>query len=141
MGLSNAKRQKQRQLANYRFSIRTLNMWDDIAQEFDSFSLGNPKGRSRTFEENKLVLLCLKMTINQCLARVRDKEISIQIISRSYLKALVANGLQMRLDHVSCLRKQLFEDGDVLVFGEEHGIHSTRGNRSPNAKPTTKYDQ
>jgi hypothetical protein len=36
------------------------------------------------------------------------------------------------------LRKQLFDDGNVLVFGEGHGTHSTQGNESPNASPTTK---
>jgi hypothetical protein len=36
------------------------------------------------------------------------------------------------------LRKALYDDGEVLIFGEENGCNSIRGTGSPTAEPQSK---
>lgn len=147
VGISKSKRQKQQLMTNINNKKRKdhekqLN-WNEILMSFDSFTLENNKGRVRSAEENMLVLLTLKFYLRIQLDNVKNKIISITSLSWTSLETTVAEALHVKREHVTTLRKMLFEQSTVLEFGHQYGELSTRGMGSPNAKSRGKlsYDQ
>lgn len=136
--VSQSKRSRQSNCAKSRHAKRTLRVWCQQLDSFDEYDLGNNKGKTRTAEENKLILLTIKLVLRLQLAQVIGGERTIYTVSWTDIDNLVADSLQVRRVHVSALRKALFEDGDVLIFGEEYGPESVRGKGSPNAISTSK---
>jgi hypothetical protein len=131
---SNHKRRKQDNASKARHATKLQHLWFDNAAKFEEFDLSNPKGRSRTEHENKLVLLTLKLVLNMMLERLRNKEIKVHEISWTLIDNRVAEGLQMRRDQVTTLRQLLFDEDAVGTFGDR--APSPQANESPNSKLT-----
>jgi hypothetical protein len=129
---SNGKRRKKENLSKARHAIKLHKMWQERVTEFDSFDLGNSKGRCRTEHENKLVLLTLKLVLKLYVEKVEAKDMQAHELSWTLVETRVAEGLQLRRDQVSRLRQLLFDDGTVGVFGD--GEEGTRGRGSPVSK-------
>ena len=123
------RRASQSSLATNRYKVKLTNIWKGIAEEFDDHvpSLRNPRGRSRTLDENKLVLLIMRGILRFSLAQIEEGTMDVYNMSWTMIEESTAETVHMKREHVTELRKQLFEDGDVLVFGDENGEDSKRG--------------
>lgn len=114
---------------------RTIRLWNKALDEFNEYGLGNNKVKTTTAEENKLILLTVKLVLRMQLEQVANGDRSIFTITWTAIETLVAESLQVRLSHIMALRKALYNDGEVLIFGEENGCNSIRGKGSPTAVP------
>ena len=123
-----SKRTKQRQLTMLEvnkqqiYSKKILNVRESLYEEFDSWDLKNPQGRSRTVEENKIVLLSLKMMLSFNIELVKSGSMSSHDINWTIIENLVAKQLGLSNKYISELRRALFEDGDVLSFGLDDDV-------------------
>ena len=104
---------------------RKKGKWKQIFEKFDSFSDGlyNKKGRSRTLHENKLLLCALKVALKRQID-AGNKDINCKSIEEE-----VSTDFRVGRQYLVLLRKGLFDNGDVLVFGGE-----ARGSAAPTAK-------
>jgi hypothetical protein len=98
---SKLKRCRQTHLAKANYSKRTARVWNDVLDSFHEYDLGNKNGKTRTAEENKLVLLTLKLVLRLQLTQVADGERSIFTVSWTAIENLVADALQVRRVHVT----------------------------------------
>jgi hypothetical protein len=133
-----SKRQKQagphmesvNERKNLRFQLRQkcLANWEEAAQTFDGWDLANPKGRSRTDHENKLVLLSVKMVLKMHITMIKSKQLDVYNLSWTYIEQFVATNMGLNAHYVRILRQNLFKDGDIITFG------SSGNTNSPNNK-------
>ena len=125
-----SKRTKQRQLTmaqvnkQQEYSKKSLTIWESQLTEFKSWDLKNPQGRSRTVEENKIVLLSLKMMLAYNIELVKSGSLSVHDINWTTIENTVASQLHISNKYVSELRRSLFQDGDVLVFGANDDVNN-----------------
>jgi len=118
-------RKKRRQRAgqsNYaihRALVKRKRYWDDILESWDEHStdLANPQGRCCA-EENRLVLLGVRMALRLTLQLVEAEALRITNVSWSYIDALVAKELHKSPRQVREIRQTYLEDNEVLVFGQ-----------------------
>ncbi len=129
--VSASTRRCQSKLAKHRYSIKLKKIWQSRLEEFDSFDISNPKGRSRTLDENKMVIQSIKMLMSVYMDMVDQNLMSIYDISWTFIDEKDAKYMGVRRQHVTELRNLIFEDGDVLLFGENKGELSVRGAGSP----------
>jgi hypothetical protein len=71
-------------------------LWNKALDEFDEYGLGNNKGKTRTAEENKLILLTVKLVLRMQLEQVANGEKSIFTVAWTTIETLVADSLQVR---------------------------------------------
>ena len=110
---SKAKKEKERKL------IRKGKGWRRLLEEFNSLSssLKNPNGESRSFEENKMLILALRAGLNR---RVRELNLDPEAtINWTSIENEVARDFFVGNKLVHDLRTDFFEDGDVWVFGQD----------------------
>jgi transposase len=125
-----SKRQKQSKdmckLFNRRkeYARKCLQCWDSNLNSFNDWDLGNTKGRTRSVEENKLILLSLKMLLSIEIDTVKLGNLSVHDISWTKLEKLVAKNMHVNHDYVKQLRTSLFEDGDIIDFGWSGNVDS-----------------
>jgi hypothetical protein len=131
---SKKKRRSQSLNAAKRHVCKLKNIWHGIYDDFNDGSLANSKGRSRTFEENRIVLLSLKMLLLERLELVEEGKRKIYEITWTSIEDRVSQQLGVTREHVTALRKQFLDDGDVLIFGSD----ALRGGSSPNYNHKTK---
>jgi hypothetical protein len=84
--ISKGRRRSQSNLAQHRYAIRMNKIWKERLEEMNEGDLGNKKGRSRSFEENKLILLTLKMLLNVYLRFIDDGKMSVFTLSWTMLE-------------------------------------------------------
>jgi hypothetical protein len=110
-----------------------LKLWEERLDEYDALSttVYNAKGKTRTFEENKLIVLGIRYALKKYLEMV---ELGYNILDLNWtlIEIEVAKAFKVKQEHVSSLRKEFFDSGDILVFGEENGDASMRGKAAPN---------
>ena len=113
--------------------------WQETAAEFEEYTthIKNPKGKSRTFEENKMLLLALKASLRRQMEAETDKtKVSWSAIDRE-----VAEDFGCKLSHLVDIRQHFFESegADVLVMGEwENEEDNQRGRTNNNNKQKVK---
>ena len=88
---------------------------------FEDYDLKNPRGRSRTVDENKLILLSIRLLLMLYLEQAKANIISIHTISWHLIEKVVAENFFITQRYVNILRKSLFEDGELVVFGGKTG--------------------
>ena len=92
--------------------------WRRILEEFNnlSTSLKNPQGESRTFRENKMLILALRAALNR---HVRVLNLNPEVtINWTCIENEVASDFFVSNKLVHDLRTGFFEDGDVWVLGQ-----------------------
>ena len=103
-----------------------MKRWVSLHEDLDFFAAGvkNSRGRSRTFEENKMIVLALKATLRMAL-EYWDKT----KISWTALESRVSEDFCYRRKTVTEIRKQFFESegAEVVVFEQEVGAASGKG--------------
>ena len=117
------KKRQQRMRAN----------WESQLKVFESFEGGlcNEKGKQRTFEENKMLLLALQASLRRRLERGEAN------ISWRSIEDEVARDFHVGHDYIPTLRKGLFDDGNVFVFGgEKRGSAAVGAKESERTKLT-----
>ena len=107
---------------------RCLTQWEYNLESFDEWDLSNPKGRSRTDHENKLVLLSVKMILKMQIKMAKAKEMDVHTISWTQIEMFIAQNLNLNKNYVRILRKNLLTDGEIATFG------SSGNTDSPNNK-------
>ena len=114
-----AKEQKCRSKNAKKMQLeRKSNRWRRLLEEFNGLAdtLKNPQGHSRTFEENKMILLALRAALNRRISLLNvDQETTINWRS---IEDEVGRDFHVSNKYVHDLRTGLFEDGDVWVFGQ-----------------------
>lgn len=104
---------------------RREDKWRDDLNTFESLtsSFYSKKGKSRTFEENKMIILAMKASLKRRLKSGNE------LISWHCIENEVSKDFGFDRNAVYDLRKRFFEDGDVYVFGG-----GQRGSSAPEAK-------
>jgi uncharacterized protein (UPF0262 family) len=98
-----------------------IKAWQSNLNKFEEYDLKNPRGRSRTADENKLILLSIRLLFNLYLEQAKANIISIHTISWHLIEKVVAENFFITQRYVNTLRKSLFEDGELVVFGGKTG--------------------
>jgi hypothetical protein len=62
---------------NNQLKYRCLKKWQSIVDDFNSEDLENLQGRTRTIDENKIVLLSMKMVLKTFLQQVTNGQMII----------------------------------------------------------------
>jgi hypothetical protein len=110
------KRRCQSMLAKYRHGIKLLKQWQSRLDDFDTFCITNRKGRTRTVEENKVIILAMKMALSTYIDMVNTNNMTIRQRTWTLIEKKVSTCIGIRSVHVTSLRQKIFEDGDVLNF-------------------------
>lgn len=118
---SNAKAHRSRKAAATKKRLqRSVNSWKDRLHVFDGFAAGikNPPGRSRTFNENKLLLLALRAALRRQVQALEANK-SEMTMSWTAIEEEVSTDFGVNRNHLTSLRKEFLDDGDVLVWSED----------------------
>ena len=97
-------------------------MWEERKKQVDYLfanreGLTNEKGRSRTFEENRVCLLAMITTMQLWLHMVKDGSMDVLDWSWTHFDICFSRAIKMKQQHISTLRRQFTQTGEVLVFG------------------------
>jgi hypothetical protein len=104
-----SKRRCQSMIAKYRHGITLLKRLQSRLDDFDTFGINNPKGRARKVKENKVIILVYIDMVN-------TNNMTIHQLTWTLIEKKVSTCIGIRSEHVTALRQQIFEDGDVLTF-------------------------
>lgn len=117
---------RQKQLKRLRRTVAALSRrrqrkqkrWVDELHNMNLLSsvLCNKSGKTRSVEENKLILLSLKGFLKRELEKLSEKKEINCDLSWSKLESMVSNELHVRREHVTALRKMFLEEGDIDVI-------------------------
>jgi hypothetical protein len=120
-------RKNRRQLAaldvteNARHCKQTHAYWKNALEEFCEYDIGNPTGRSRTKEENRLILCAIRSNLRTYLEMVDNKQMKIEDVTWTNIYNKVSTDFQIRRTSVEALHLNFIEEeGDVLVFGKDN---------------------
>ena len=111
--MSNKRRRCRSKLANHRFAMKRLSEWKDVLEEMEELVVVNPKGRTRSTEENHLIVASIKMILTIYLDFIDKKAFSIHDLNWTFIDNVVATNLGVRQSHVADLRKKYFENGSL----------------------------
>ena len=89
--------------------------------------LSNENGRSRTFEENRVVLLAMMITMQLWMELIRGVSWDPLDWTWSQFDSMISSSLHMLQEHCRRLRLHFVEKNEVLVFGQERGELSRCG--------------
>ena len=99
----------------------SVEKWEIISENFSAHkeSLANPKGKHRTFEENKMLLLALRGVLDANLSRLKLGE--QENFNWTSIEREVAKTFQVGLEYVNNLRREFLATGEVAVW-ERRGV-------------------
>jgi hypothetical protein len=98
------------------------NVWRNQLEVFKGLKeeIKNPKGRSRTLEENKLLLLALLRELDQRVESMNNGNVHPSSITWTSIEETVARDFCVDRAILTELRRNFLDDGDVIVFGQEN---------------------
>jgi hypothetical protein len=109
------KRQRQSQSANaiHMQNVRKKKEWNGNLEQLrvNATALRNPNGKSRSEEDNRLILTILLWVVEQKVVVEWDKNISWTAIDKQ-----VSNMVKCDRKHVTKLRNHYMKTGEVAVF-------------------------
>jgi transposase len=119
---SKKRRRSQSGVATKKRKERKANVWRNHLEVFSELKedIKNPKGRSRTSEENKLLLLALYRELRQRVESMNNGDLHPSSITWTSIEETVASDFCVWKGHLAELRGTFLDDGDVLVFGQEN---------------------
>ena len=120
--VSKRRRHSQSLQATKKRKERKANMWKQQLEVFSELQeeLKNPKGRSRTLEENKFILLALLRELRQRVQSMNDGHLHPSEITWTSIEERVAMDFCVWRPHLTKLRRNFLNDGVVVVFGKEN---------------------
>ena len=139
--VSKRRQRSQSGNATIKHKKHRANMW---RQELEFFSdlkeeLKNPNGCSRTLEENKFLLLALLRELRQRVQSMNEGHLHPSKITWTSIEKAVASDFCAWPKHVAELRCNFFDDGEVIIFGQENerGTAANNYDKSKQQKLTT----
>jgi hypothetical protein len=101
---------------------RLENSWRNQLEVFSDFcqEIKNPNGRSRTLEENKLLILALRAYLRQKVESMNEGDLHPSSINWTLIEEAVARDFCVRREYLTELRRIFLDEGDVVVFGMEN---------------------
>jgi hypothetical protein len=96
--------------------LKALRSWQERSKVLDclSDSIYNSKETVRTFEENKLLVLGIRIWLNNYL-RLVEYGFDIRVVTWTLIDSEVAKGHKVKREHITDLRKTFFGTGDILI--------------------------
>ena len=116
--MSKKRRRCRSKLAFHSFAMKRTSEWKDVLEEMEGFTVLNPKGRTRSIEENQLIIGSVKMLLWIYLDFVEKKFFCIHDLNWTFIDNQIALNLGVKQGHDADLRKQYFEN-DQLEFDIE----------------------
>jgi transposase len=86
-----------------------------------TIGLKNENGKSRTFEENKLLIYAIQAALNRRIEALQNKTLCPTEASWRHIEEEVARDFRVRRENITDLRKEYFRNGEVLMCGEYAG--------------------
>jgi hypothetical protein len=109
---------------NSQLKYRCLNKWQSTVDYFNSEDLKNPQRKTRTIDENKIVLLSVKMVLTMLLQQVTDGHMIIHDLNWKMIDKYAAENPHLQRGYFGQLRKSWFEDGDIMISGCNGNVES-----------------
>ena len=121
-GVSKKRRRSRTGHACKKRKERLANSWRNRLEVFSDFcqEIKNPNGRSRTYEENKLLIFALRAYLRQKVESMNEGDLQPSSITWRSIEEAVARDFCVRREHLTELRRTFLEEGDVVVFGTEN---------------------
>ena len=113
-----------------RDSCRLVREWNTTIAIFDEVYLGNEKGRTRSYEENRIIVAATGMLIRSYMNLVKEKLMEVKYLIWTRVIDEISLSLHMKRLHVKELVEEFSRSRSVLVFGKENGEASFRGQKS-----------
>ena len=122
--MSNKRRRCSSKLAVYRHNVRKTKEWNAVLDEMESFDLGNPKGRTRTCHENKLIVSSIRMVLSIYLDFIEEKKYNVADLTWTNLESLIFSKLEIKEGIVNKIRRDAFDEGLLLIEEKEKECES-----------------
>ena len=107
-----AKKRKEHLANSWR---NQLEIFSDFCQE-----IKNPNGRSRTLEENELLILALRAYLRRKVESMDEGDLHPSSNTWTLIEEAVARDFCVRREHLTEIRRIFLDEGDVVVFGTEN---------------------
>lgn len=120
----------QSNASSARESKEMVKGWNKVVDRLDNAGISNSRGRTRTFEENCIVLNSVKMFINVYLDLIKDEKVRVVDLTWKLVYDKVAQNLGMTRMHVVELCQHIATENEVVVFADYRTPQ--RGRSSPN---------
>ena len=116
------RRHSQTVQATKKRKERKANIWRNHLEVFSELKeiIKNPNGRSRTLEENKLLLLALLRELRQRVESMDNGTLHPSSLTWTSIEETVAHDFCVKQANLTELRSTFLDDGDVVVFGQEN---------------------
>jgi hypothetical protein len=97
--------------------------WEHHGEVMNALPIGlnNENGKSRSFEENKLLIYVIQAALNRRIETLQTKTICSTEVSWRHIEEEVARDFRARWKNITDMRKEHFQNGEVLMFGEYAG--------------------
>jgi hypothetical protein len=114
------RRHSRRAHASKKRKKRLANSWRNQLEVFSDFcqEIKNPNGRSRTYEENKLLILALRAYLRQKVKSMNEGDLHPSSITWRSIEEAVAGDFFVRREHLTELRRIFLDEGDVRKMHE-----------------------
>ena len=101
---------------------RLANSWRNQLEVFSDFcqEIKNPNGRSRTLEENKLLILALRAYLRRKVESMNEGNLYPSAITWTSIEEEVARDFCVGREYLTEIRRIFLDEGDVVVFGTEN---------------------
>jgi hypothetical protein len=95
---------------------RSAKYWREELDYFDAgvLTVKSPNGKSGSFEENKLFVLTLRVTLRRRIEAIEEKSVSPLKLSWKLMEEEVARDFHVGREYISKIRCTFIEDGDVV---------------------------
>ena len=103
-------------LAKHRMQIKKKKEWKESLEKMIGINISNPKGRSRTCNENKLIFGTIRLVLSMYLELIDDGFFSINDLTWYLIDTKVADNLQVKLKLVTDIRQKGYIDGDFSLL-------------------------
>jgi transposase len=121
-GVSNKRWRSRSAHASKKRKERLANSWRNQEEVFSDFcqEIKNPNGRSRTLEENKLLIFALRAYLHKKVESMNEGHSPASSITWTLVETEVARDFCVRREHLTELRRVFVDEGDVVIFGKEN---------------------
>jgi hypothetical protein len=121
-GVSKKRRRSRTAHASKKNKERLANSWRNQLEVFSDFcqEIKNPNGRSRTLEENKLLILALRAYLRRKVESMNKGNLYPSAITWTSIEEEVARDFCVGREYLTEIRRIFLDEGDVVVFGTEN---------------------
>ena len=116
-------------LAKHRIQMKRKKEWKESLDKMVDINISNPKGRSRTCNENKLIFGTIRLVLSMYLELIDDVFFSINDLTWYLIDTKVDNNLQVKLKLVTEIHQKGYNDCDFsLLLSNDPSFTSSNNN-------------